>query len=63
VLFDLIKDGMLIIKNMNNKKVAKRINKVLDKLDDKRRKENRIPDGIDALVDLIVNQKSIDTIE
>jgi hypothetical protein len=37
--------------------VQKRINNVIDKLDDKRRKENRIPDGIDKLVDLIVGNK------
>jgi hypothetical protein len=36
---------------------------VIDKLDDKRRKENRVEDGIDKLVDLIVGNKSIDTIE
>jgi hypothetical protein len=36
---------------------------VIDKLDDKRRKENRVEDGIDRLVDLIVGQKSIDTLE
>jgi hypothetical protein len=43
--------------------VQKRINNVIDKLDDKRRKENRVEDGIDRLVDLIVGQKSIDTLE
>jgi hypothetical protein len=43
--------------------VQKRINNVIDKLDDKRRKENRVEDGIDKLVDLIVGQKSIDTLK
>jgi hypothetical protein len=48
---------------MNTRKLQSELTRCIDKLDDKRRKENRIPDGIDALVDLIVNQKSIDTIE
>jgi hypothetical protein len=30
---------------------------VIDKLDDKRRKENRVEDGIDKLVDVILNAK------
>jgi hypothetical protein len=63
IVFELIKGGIVDYKKYEYKKVQKRINNVIDKLDDKRRKENRVEDGIDRLVDLIVGQKSIDTLE
>jgi hypothetical protein len=61
VVFDLIKGGIVDYKKYEYKRVNKRINNVIDKLDDKRRKENKVRDGIDELVDLIVGNKSIDT--
>jgi hypothetical protein len=57
IVFELIKGGIVDYKKYEYKKVKKRINNVIDKLDDKRRKENRIPDGIDKLVDVILNAK------
>jgi hypothetical protein len=63
IVFDLIKDGIIDFRKYEYKRVAKRINKVLDKLDDKRRKENQVEDGIDKLVNLIIGEKSIDTVE
>jgi hypothetical protein len=60
VVFELIKDGIIDLRKYEIKKVNKRINNVIDKLDDKRRKENRVEDGIDKLVNLIIGEKSID---
>jgi hypothetical protein len=57
IVFELIKGGIVDYKKYEYKKVQKRINNVIDKLDDKRRKENRIPDGIHKLVDVILNAK------
>jgi hypothetical protein len=57
IVFDLIKDGIIDLRKYEMKRVNKRINKVLDKLDDKRRKENREEDGIDNLVNVILNGK------
>ena len=56
VVFELIKDGIVDLRKYEIKRTKKRINNVIDKLDDKRRKENRIPDSIDTLVDLIVGK-------
>jgi hypothetical protein len=53
-VFDLIKGGIVDYKKYEYKRVNKRINNVIDKLDDKRRKENHIPDGIDELVDILL---------
>ena len=63
IVFELIKDGIIDYKKYEYKRVQKRINNVIDNLDDKRIYENRVEDGIDRLVDLIVGQKSIDTLE
>jgi len=57
IVFDLIKDGIVDYKKYEYKKVDKRINNVIDKLDDKRRKENKVEDGIDKLVNAILNAK------
>lgn len=64
IVFELIKDGIVKYATPEHKyknSGKKRINKVLDKLDDKRLKEeNKAQDGVDKLVDLIIGEKSID---